>query len=352
MTRVKSVYLKFLSIFKNFFGSSNVYYITETADWVIKDIGKSISKSLDNELKFDISYSALCVKNSILHYGTEGVFFNSKKIKIPDKSNKVIVTWYHIKDDDKKLSKLLEADKYVDIWQTSCRITFEKLLKYGVDSSKVRLIPIGVDTILYKPLDLLSINSVKKDLEIPLNSIVIGSFQKDGNGWGDGLEPKPEKGPDIFCDVVEKLSKKYDIFVILTGPARGYVKVRLEKAGIKYRHFFLEDPIDVVKYYQISDIYIVASREEGGPKAILESMACGVPIVSTKVGMAPDVIEDGVDGFLSDIEDVDGIFEKCDDLISKKVDRDVIIKNAFSKVKKFDYKKLSDDYLKMYKELV
>ena len=42
------------------------------------------------------------------------------------------------------------------------------------------------------------------------------------------------------------------------------------------------------------DMYMVTSREEGGPMGLLESMACGVPVVSTPVGMAPDLLQNNL----------------------------------------------------------
>ena len=45
------------------------------------------------------------------------------------------------------------------------------------------------------------------------------------------------------------------------------------------------------------------SREEGGPKGIIEAMAAGVPVVSTRVGMAPDIIVHGRTGWLADSDD-------------------------------------------------
>jgi glycosyltransferase involved in cell wall biosynthesis len=55
------------------------------------------------------------------------------------------------------------------------------------------------------------------------------------------------------------------------------------------------------------DAYIVASREEGGPKSILESMASGVPIISTRVGQAAALIRHGENGWLADVGDAAGL---------------------------------------------
>jgi glycosyltransferase involved in cell wall biosynthesis len=137
---------------------------------------------------------------------------------------------------------------------------------------------------------------------------VIGSFQKDGNGWGEGLEPKLIKGPDIFIQTLETLKSSIpDIFVLLTGPARGYIKTGLERLGIPYKHMFLKDYPDVGRLFPALDLYLVTARQEGGPKAVLESMASGVPLVTTRVGQARDIVKNGQNGWMVGVEDVNGL---------------------------------------------
>ena len=95
----------------------------------------------------------------------------------------------------------------------------------------------GVDLKVFNPVDNEEQSKLKMEHGIPEGKILIGSFQKDGIGWGKGLEPKLIKGPDIFDKVAEKLSKNYPIFVVLVGPARGFVKRELEKRNIPYKDF-------------------------------------------------------------------------------------------------------------------
>jgi glycosyltransferase involved in cell wall biosynthesis len=94
---------------------------------------------------------------------------------------------------------------------------------------------------------------------------------------------------------------------LLSGPARGFVKKGLEEAKIPYTHVYLNSYPDVAKLFQALDLYIVASRQEGGPKAILESMASGVPLVTTRVGQAMDLVKHGVNAFMADVEDVEAL---------------------------------------------
>ena len=52
---------------------------------------------------------------------------------------------------------------------------------------------------------------------------------------------------------------------------------------------------------------MITSREEGGPRAVLESMASGIPLVTTRVGQAMDLIEHNKNGWMVDVEDVEGL---------------------------------------------
>jgi glycosyltransferase involved in cell wall biosynthesis len=55
---------------------------------------------------------------------------------------------------------------------------------------------------------------------------------------------------------------------------------------------------DIRDYYRASDIFVLPSHGEGMSNALLEAMACGLAVVATRVGAAPEMIRDGIDGLL------------------------------------------------------
>ena len=59
----------------------------------------------------------------------------------------------------------------------------------------------------------LVIKKIKHNLGIPEDYLVIGSFQKDGEGWGEGLKPKLIKGPDIFIETIKLIKQKRSKFL-------------------------------------------------------------------------------------------------------------------------------------------
>ena len=74
----------------------------------------------------------------------------------------------------------------------------------------------------------------------------------------------------------------------------------------------------VVKILNASDIFVLSSYSEGFPMVILEAMAAGLPIVATKVGAIPEIIEDGINGFLVRIKDADELCQKIAVLAANK----------------------------------
>jgi len=171
------------------------------------------------------------------------------------------------------------------------------VVEAGVAPDKVFKIPIGID------LEHFPVAAERGEAQF-----VIGSFVKDGVGMNDGLEPKVLKGPDVLVAVLERVRESLpDLSVLLTGPARGYVRNELERLGVPYRHVFARSREELAGVYGDVDVCLVTSRQEGGPKAALEAMATGVPLVSTRVGQAQELVEDGENGLLAEVDDVEAL---------------------------------------------
>ena len=322
---------------------SDLYYVIEQANWAVTEVAKDVFEYL-KDINVEVIASAKFVnKNKLIHFGSLNVFLQDKNI-YKRKGKKVIVTCFHIVDSDSRKYELKKRDSYVEKWHTSCVITKNKMISLGISEEKIAVIPIGVNGKNYAPCTLLEKEKRRAQLSIENDTIVLGYFQKDGNGWGEGNEPKLIKGPDVFCNVVEKLAHKYKIHVILSGPARGYVKRRLEAMRVPFSHFVFEEAKQVADLYKVIDIYMVTSREEGGPRAILESMASGVPIISTRVGQAPDIIRDGENGILVDIEDESALVDAFERIVNTEVLRKTLIRNGFETAKKYDSVRIAELY--------
>lgn len=184
----------------------------------------------------------------------------------------------------------------------------ELVVAAGVDEGRVHRIPIGIELDRFPLGDAAARAAARARLGVPASAFVVGSFQKDGVGWGEGLEPKTIKGPDVLVAALENVAAgASELFVLLTGPARGWVRRELGRRGIPHTHVLLDERDGLPAAYHALDAYLVASRQEGGPKSILESMASGVPFVTTAVGQATDLVTDGVNGLVAPVEDAEGL---------------------------------------------
>lgn len=81
-------------------------------------------------------------------------------------------------------------------------------------------------------------------------------------------------------------------------------------------------------YYALMDVFVHPSLRDGMPNALLEAMACEKAVVATPVGGIKDVIEDGKNGVLVDVNDTDGLTQSIVQLISQPENRRAISKSA------------------------
>ena len=80
--------------------------------------------------------------------------------------------------------------------------------------------------------------------------------------------------------------------------------------GLEDEVVFLGEHDDPVALLSVSDLFLLPSIQESFGLAALEAMACGVPVVASKVGGLPEIIEDGVTGFVCLPDDVEGMAER------------------------------------------
>ncbi len=339
-----------------------INFITERKNWSIRWDGEYIKSSIKRSRKKDLvllsNYPVFGSDKKILHFGSQYMWLDWQKF-LP-KENKYIVSFYHGKPEDspevkRHIENFLKSKYSLFKIITGASLIYQRLLDWGVEEKKLSLIPIGVDTNLFNISNKKFKSQIRSELGFEKDEFVIGSFQKDGIGWNKGEKPKYIKGPDLFVKTIELIAKELKIAVLLTGPARGYVKRELSRRNIKFKHIYLDSYEEISKYYQSLDLYIVSSREEGGPKAIVESMASGVPIVTTNVGMARDFIVNNHNGAIIEDFDPKKIAQKSIEILLDP-NKEIQIRNARKDVLRADWNNISklllnEVYLPALKEL-
>ncbi len=336
-----------------------VNFIVEKKDWAIKRVGNYICENINmvqGQNYSDVFTNSFNIMENIVHFGSQYMWTAYAPYKYKDV--KYVTSFFHGKREDgkavsKHIDKFLSLETHLSKIITSSKIVEDRLLGWGVSPGKLVRIPIGVDTKLFKCITPEDKANARIKFNIPTDVKVIGSFQKDGVGWGEGLTPKLIKGPDVFVEAVRYISKQMPVFVFLVGPARGYVIRKLEKYNIPYKHLFAENYHDLVECYAAIDIYLISSREEGGPMALMESMSSGVPVVSTNVGMSPDLISDLKTGGLVDSEDVEGLADKCLIILNDNSLYESVKKSGLNRIQEYDWYNIANLHLeKVYKKLL
>ena len=236
-------------------------------------------------------------------------------------SKKVVASIYHIdfdNFDDKQEKDFYDLDQYVDRYHVISLKTKQQLLK--LTDKKITSIPFWVNQRNWYEIKHKS--TIRETLGISSEDYLVGSFQRDTEGK-DLKSPKLIKGPDIFIEIVRKLNvEKENLCVVLAGTRRQYVIEQLKNFGIKYVYFEMADISKLNELYNILDLYIVTSRLEGGPQAILECAVSKTPIISTNVGVAPEILhKDSIfelDDFKTAVPNIDFAYKKSQDYIIPK----------------------------------
>lgn len=331
------------------FGKPPVIYLGDS-DWVLSTIGNYIREHLGKHYAFGPGFVWRGIRNSIVHAGSPPAYLDRQIYNEVHPSNKQVMTWTHGQRSNpdevfaRRLDDLYESQKFLAKIVTHSKIGLNTLIEEGVEPRTLVYIPHGVDRRLFHPPTHEQRVSMRNSLGVPDDAYCIGSFQKDGEGWGEGNEPKWVKGPDVFLRVIRLLRQNYELYILLTSPARGYVKKGLEEMGVPYHHVELKDYREVAKHYWALDLYIIASRDEGGPMAVLESMASCVPLVSTKVGMSADILRSGHNGFLAEVEDAEALSEAAATLLEDGELRHTIAENALQTAQRYDWSTIADKY--------
>lgn len=205
------------------------------------------------------------------------------------RNKKVVCSIYHIENFSKnsvEVNKIIELDKFVDAYHTISIKTKDELDK--ITEKPVYYIPLWVNQNIWYHI------KNKKDLRVKYNfgneDFLVGSFQRDTESK-DLSSPKLVKGPDIFINIVKNLYKENkNLKVVLTGKRRQYVISELKKNKIPFKYFEMTNFEMLNELYNVLDLYLVTSRIEGGPQALVECGQTKTPILSTKVGIADQIL--------------------------------------------------------------
>jgi glycosyltransferase involved in cell wall biosynthesis len=186
----------------------------------------------------------------------------------------------------------------------------------------------------------------RRALGIPADRFVVGWI---------GRMTGVKRTDDVLLAVRALRERGVDTVLCMVGdgPDRDAVERRAHQLGIVRDSLFLGYQEEVASYYAAFDALILPSANEGTPVSAIEALAGGRPVVATRVGGVPDVVRDGVDGFLVEPGDVDAMAERLSALAADPPLRHRMGEAGRASVhERYSVERLLDDIDALYRRLL
>jgi glycosyltransferase involved in cell wall biosynthesis len=183
---------------------------------------------------------------------------------------------------------LHRADHIVGV----CDALKREIMELGIPGDKISVIPNGVDIKMFHPE---CKTKMRKVLSIPENRkaiLSVGSLV-------------PRKGFDILLTAFHRLCQEcgdVHLYIIGEGPSRANLRRQIKKLQLTAHVTLLGEVRNegLTTWYNAADVSCLASSREGWPNVIMESLACGTPVVATRVWGAPEILTSADVGILVD----------------------------------------------------
>lgn len=163
-------------------------------------------------------------------------------------------------------------------------------------------LPPGIDPSAYRPLEG-DRARIRQELGVPIDAPLVGTLAC----------LKPQKAPldlvRVAARVIHRMPEAH-FFLAGDGELRPETEAEIARLGIGGRFHLLGWRRDVRELLAAADVIALTSLHEGLPRAILQALAAGKPVVASRVDGVPEAIIDGENGFLLEPRDLDGFAEK------------------------------------------
>jgi D-inositol-3-phosphate glycosyltransferase len=226
---------------------------------------------------------------------------------------------------------------------------------YGADAAKIDVVPCGVDLDLFSPIPQ---DEAKQMLGLPLERCVILFVGR--------IEPL--KGIDTLLRAIALIAPEMpcwrdELAVVIIGgaPGAGIEQVSAELARLEQLRAELgiedlvtfqgaKDQDKLVYYYSAAEMTVMPSHYESFGMVALESMACGTPVVASKVGGLAFNVQDGQTGFLVPDGDAEMLASRIRQLLKDRELREKLGQQASRWAGRYGWPAIADQILDLYEQ--
>jgi glycosyltransferase involved in cell wall biosynthesis len=191
----------------------------------------------------------------------------------------------------------------------------------GVGPDRIKVIPNGVDLEQFRPANRLA---ARRELGLPVDARLIVTVAHLGQ----------RKGHHETIATLRSLPQDVRL-VLVGGPGPlggdgGELKQRATSFGVADRLILAgKQPHDrVPKFYQAADLTVLASWREGCPNTVIESLACGTPVVATDVGAVRWMIDEVQNGRVVPLRDVEGLTRAIQNMLDQSPSAEIVCASA------------------------
>lgn len=216
----------------------------------------------------------------------------------------------------------------------------------GVSRDKISVIPNGVD--IKDFVGLPDPQTIRMHYGLPPNDFIVGSVGR----------LHPVKNFDLLIKVFKRLHELYPrahLMIIGDGPLRKNLESLCCELGLsKNEHvFFLGDQTDIPALLSAMDLFVLPSKHEGMPNAVLEAMAAGLPVVTTSAGGTQEIIQNNKTGILVKPDDPEALYQALALLFSDSELRRRLGNAAYGHVKEnFSLDRTINITVNLYQEII
>jgi glycosyltransferase involved in cell wall biosynthesis len=192
----------------------------------------------------------------------------------------------------------------------------ERMVQLGMPAERIAVLRNGVDARLFAPAERAA---ARLAFALPPDAPVLACV---GN-------LVPEKGVELFVDAVARLPGVHGL-VVGEGPEHAALVARAMQLGVGARMRFVPNmPQSRLRLaYGAADALVLASSREGWPNVVLEALACGTPVVATRVGGVPEILTAPVAGCCVAERTADALADAARTLLAAPPPRDAVRAHA------------------------
>ncbi len=208
-----------------------------------------------------------------------------------------------------------------------------------MQSATVQTIHNGLDTRKFTPLDKLQ---ARRELKLPTDKTIIA--------FGAASQNNRRKGMPEFFQAISSLENRQNLLCLGFGERADCSS----QDGLPEVHTtgYLNTPEQMARVYSAADLYVMPSLGENMPQTVIESMACGTPVVAFRVGGIPEVVEPGQTGLLAELPDCADLAEQVQWMIDHPRERrEMGIRGRQRIEADFDLEQQTGKYIRLYESL-